>query len=199
MEVSNKIFKFYINRRRPKPFFETHLLSEQCRYIRPNGEHCTRNVVMGIPFCPQHLAIQEHLKIKKSTIPHSGKGLFAFDSSRGNNAIVFRGTPQRGDLITMYDGEIIDRHTLEARYRDYTAPYAIRINPDRFEDAAKIRGVGAYVQHSDDNNRINCKLARRGDRIAIIAVKNILNGKELFANYGNEYEFNEPTHYSTRN
>ena len=66
MEESEKTFKFYINRRRPKPFFETHLLSEQCRYIKPDGKHCNRNVVMGIPFCAQHLAMELHLKIKKS-------------------------------------------------------------------------------------------------------------------------------------
>ena len=199
MEESDKVFKFYINRRRPKPVYETHLISEQCRYIKPNGEHCTRNVVMSVPWCSQHLGIEKHLKIKKSTIPRSGKGLFAFDPTGGANSIVFRGNEEAGDLICMYDGEIINNAELRRRYGRYTAPYAIQISNNRYEDAARMRGVGSYVQHSDDFNQINCRLGLRNHRIAIFATKNIRNGKELYCDYGDEYSFNEKTHYSTRN
>ena len=198
MEPAEKVFKFYINRRHPPLIFETALLSEQCRYIKPDGHHCTRNVVLGIPFCAQHLAMEDHLKIKKSTIPKSGKGLFAYDPNRGPNSIVFRGNEEAGDLITMYEGEIISKAVLQRRYRQYTGPYAVQISNNRYEDAAKIRGVGAYVQHSDDENKINCRLGLRNHRIAIFANKNIKNGRELFADYGGQYQFNEPTHYSTR-
>ena len=198
MEESEKIFKFYINRRNPKPIFQTHLLSEQCRYIKPNGDHCNRNVVLGIPFCAQHLAMELHLKIKKSTIPQSGKGLFAYNPRSGPNSIIFRGHEDAGDLICMYDGEIINRAELNRRYKRFTGPYAIQISNNRYEDGAKIRGVGSYVQHSDDENKINCRLGLINHRIAIFATKNIRNGKELYCDYGDEYNFNEKTHYSTR-
>ena len=197
-EESNKVFKFYINKREPKPYFQTNLLSEQCRYIKKDGEHCSRIVVMGVPYCSQHLAMAQHLKIKKSTIPRSGKGLFAYDILRGHNAVIFRGNDERGDLISMYDGEIINNAELNRRYDEFTGPYAAKISNNRYEDGARIRGVGSYVQHSDDEAITNCRLRVRHNRIAIIATKNIKNGKELFANYGDDYIFNEPTHYSTR-
>lgn len=198
MEESDKIFRFYINRRNPKPIFETHLMSEQCRYIKPDGEHCKRTVVLGIPLCSQHLAMEKHLKIKKSTIPKSGKGLFAYDPTAGPNSIIFRGNEEAGDLITRYDGEIITRATLNHRYRMFTAPYAVEISNNRYEDGAKIRGVGSYVQHSDDENKINCRLALNNHRIVIFATKNIKNKRELFTNYQKEYGLNDSTHHSTR-
>ena len=198
MEPSDKVFRFYINKRHPSLVFETALLSEQCRYIKPDGEHCKRNVVLGIPYCSQHLAMEEHLKIKKSTIPRSGKGLFAYDPTRGPNTTIFRGTEEAGDLIRMYEGEIVSKRTLQARYKKFTAPYAIEISNNRYEDGAKVRGVGSYIQHSDDEARINCRIGLRNHKIAIFATKNIRNGKELFADYGDDYRFDEATHYSTR-
>jgi hypothetical protein len=194
MEESDKVFKFYINRRRPKPYYQTHLLAEQCRYLKPDGEHCNRMVVTSIPFCPQHLAIELNLKVKKSTIPHAGKGLFAYDPNKGANAIVFRAN----QLICPYDGEIINNAELRRRYRQFTAPYGIQIANNRYEDAARIRGVGCYVNHSDNENLINCRLAVSNNRIVIKATKIIKNNKELFADYGEDYRFDEKTHYSTR-
>ena len=199
MEPAEKVFRFYINRRHPSMVFETALLSEQCRYIKPDGEHCNRIVVLGIPYCAQHLAMVEHLKIKKSTIPKAGIGLFAYDPTRGPNAIIFRGNQDGGgDLICMYNGEIITNAVANRRYRRFTGPYACRISQNRIEDGAKIRGVGTFVNHSEDENKINCRLGLRNHRIAIFATKNIKNGKELFADYGDDYHFDEPTHYSTR-
>jgi hypothetical protein len=198
MEESDKIFKYYINKRNPKPIFQTHLLEEQCRYIKPDGHHCRRIVVLGIPFCSQHLEMELHLKIRKSTIPKSGKGLFAYDRTRGQNAIIFHGHEDAGDLICYYEGEIINNAELRRRYKRFTAPYGLRISQNRVEDGARIRGVGNYIQHSDDENKINCRFALSNHRIVIFATKNIRNGKELFADYGDDYRFDEPTHYSTR-
>ena len=197
-EESDKVFKFYANRRHPTLIYETHLLCEQCRYIKPDGEHCNRNVVLGLYLCSQHMMMEKGLKIKKSTIPKSGKGLFAFDSRRGQNAIIFRGNEERGDLICRYDGEVINKAELIRRYKKFTAPYGIEISPNRYEDGARIRGIGSFVQHSDDENKINCRLGLNNHRIAIFACKNVKNNRELFADYGPEYNFTEPIHYSTR-
>ena len=198
MEQSDKIFKFYANRRHPSLIYETHLLAEQCRYIKPDGEHCSRTCVIGCPLCSQHLMIEKHLKIKKSTIPKSGLGLFAYNPAVGPNAIIFRGNDEAGELICMYDGEIINKAELKRRYKTFTAPYGVEISANRYEDAARIRGTGAFVQHSDDVNKINCRLGLRNHRIAIFATTNVKNNKELFADYSDEYNLYEATHFSTR-
>ena len=198
VEESEKVFKFYINRRHPSLKFEGNLESEQCRYIKPDGEHCNRIVTIGVPLCSQHLMIEQHLKIQKSTIPKAGKGVFACDPNKGANAIVFRGNENVGELIAMYEGEIITRAQLNRRYKKFTAPYAIQISNNRYEDASLRRGVGSLINHTDDLAKVNCRLGIRHSRIAIFATKNIKNNKELFCDYGEEYNFYEPTHYSTR-
>ena len=197
-EDSEKVFKFYVNKRHPSLKYETNLESEQCRHIKPNGEHCNRIVTIGVPLCSQHLMMTKHLKIQKSTIPKAGKGVFAFDPSKGPNTIIFRGSENTGQLICMFDGEIITKAQLNRRYRKFTAPYAVEISDNRYEDAAKRRGVGSLINHSDDPAKINCRLGIRHHKIAIFATKNIKNNKELFCNYGEEYSFYESTHYSTR-
>jgi hypothetical protein len=202
MEQSDKVFRFYINKNETKPYFEGNLQKEQCRYIKPNGEHCKRMTVIGIPFCPQHLAIELHLKIKKSLIPHSGKGVFCFDQSKGENEIIFRPTgPTR--IICEYDGELINLNTLNERYKynniDFTGPYAFKINDNTYIDGALRRGIGTMINHTNWTNA-NCKFVRyqNSNRVRILAKKNIRNGQELLICYGDQYFFDEPTHYSTR-
>ena len=56
-----------------------------------------------------------------STIPHGGKGLFAFDKTKENNEIVFK----KGTVICEYGGEFITYDELDDRYGDYTGPHAI--------------------------------------------------------------------------
>ena len=97
MEDSEKVFKFYVNKRHPSLKFEDNLESEQCRYIKPDEEHCNRMVTIGVPLCSQHLMIEKHLKIQKSTIKGAGKGVFAYDPTKGANAIIFRGSENGGN------------------------------------------------------------------------------------------------------
>ena len=199
MEQSEKVFRFYINKNEHKPYFEGHLQKEQCRYIRPNGEHCKRMTCIPIPLCTQHLALELHLKIKKSLIPHAGKGVFAYDPSKGENEIIFRPTgPTR--YICEYDGELINLQTLNQRYGVNTAPYAFKINDNTFIDGALRRGVGTLINHTNWTNA-NVKFVRvpNSNRVRILAKSIIRNGKELKISYGNQYVFDEPsTHYSTR-
>jgi hypothetical protein len=40
---------------------------------------------MATPYCFSHLPEYLHLKVKPSTIPNAGKGLFAFDKTKNEN------------------------------------------------------------------------------------------------------------------
>ena len=89
-----------------------------------NGRRCGRIVCIGLPFCWQHLELRKHLKIMPS--PINKMGLFAFNRSLQNDAIIFR----RGEEICLYQGLLLTRDTLNEWYGEYTAPYAMVYNSD---------------------------------------------------------------------
>jgi hypothetical protein len=71
--------------------FRTQVSSIQCREITKKGVRCKRKTVIGSAYCCTHLACNHHLKIKKSTIPDAGKGLFAVDNrSKDPNEVIFK-------------------------------------------------------------------------------------------------------------
>ena len=108
MELSKKHFKYFIDN---EPNFDCVLEKQRCSCIKSDNTRCRRKVVIGLEFCFQHLGLKRHLKIKKSTIPNSGFGVFAIDSrlpSDDTKTILFRGERNKkkkrgtGDFITNY-------------------------------------------------------------------------------------------------
>ena len=122
-------------------YFEAMLESERCVAHNLNGQRCSRNVCIGINLCWSHLLKYKHLKIKTSTIPNAGKGLFAEDKSLAPDAVVF----SEGDLIADYIGERIDRDTLIQRYAKHTAPYAFYLKNNVYIDSALERGFASLA------------------------------------------------------
>ena len=116
--------------------FNHQLESQRCSYVMTNNERCKRRCVIGLPCCHSHLPIKYHIEVKTSLIPHSGKGLFVKDKSKAANTVVFR----LGDNICPYNGELIDQATFDERYGNpelnLTAPYAVKVNKGKYEDAA---------------------------------------------------------------
>ena len=105
-------FTFGENGHPHNPMFQGLLHSFQCEGHNKNGARCKRTTVIGEPLCWQHMESEKNLKIKESQIPHAGKGLFAYDNTKGHNAIIF----QRGDDVTPFLGQEINLATLENRY-----------------------------------------------------------------------------------
>ena len=150
-------FYFYIN---DDLYFEADILCNQCQGNSKNGNQCKRRVCIATPYCFQHLASIKKLKVKKSNIENSGKGLFAWDSK--NTGRIFKGprntklsiTP--GDKIVEYNGEIIDLETLNRRYSKYTAAYGAKIDENRYEDRQDNRRDDhyerSYEKHHDKRN-----------------------------------------------
>jgi len=207
--LSKKHFKYYINNNQPN--FVCTLEKQQCSCIKSDGNRCRRKVVIGLEFCFQHLELKRHLKIKKSTIPNSGLGVFALDSrlpSDDTKTILFRGERNKkrgtGDFITNYNGETISNTEMEDRYHDNTAPYACRINPRAVVDAACSRGLGSMINSTTSYSAANCEFVQRrvGHQpvgVYVRARKNIRNGEELKVWYGKDYLFHEDgVRFSTR-
>ena len=121
------------------------------------------------------------------------KGLFAMDTNKEPNEIVFR----EGQTIVQYEGDILDVNEINRRYGVDTAPYAVDIR-NGFIDSACFRGIGSLINHAPEA-QANCRFSfPRGGGLQIKATKNIRNERELFLNYnkgatGNvRYRFNEP-------
>ena len=189
-------FYFYIN---DNLYFQADILCNQCQGTSKNGNRCRRRVCIASPYCFQHLASIKKLKVKKSNIENSGKGLFAWDSK--NTGRIFKGPRNTklsiipGEKIVEYSGELIDLDTLIQRYSDYTAPYGIEINENLYEDASLIRGTGAMANHSKRNN---ARFDISRNRVILRATKGIKHNQEILVNYGSDYRFDEDSSYQTK-
>ncbi|RZK26948.1 MAG: hypothetical protein EOO43_01205 [Flavobacterium sp.] len=140
--------------------------------------------MIGSAFCSAHLAFNHHLKIKASTIPNAGLGLFAIDPLNSNsNEVLFR----KGVTIVKYMGESINEAELKRRYGNHTAPYGVQISQDRYEDGARIRSLANTKPGY--NNAI---LSIYRGHASLKATKKIRNGDEIFVSYGRAYKMNEP-------
>ena len=184
-----KKFKFRVNDRLR---FECELKSKRCEAHNVNLKRCGKRTVIGLPYCWIHLLKLYNLRIKESNIPKLGMGLFAMNKKADNNAIIFK----KGDTIIEYKGELIDEKELNKRYGDNTAPYGIQVKKDVYIDAACERGAGSLANHSKRNNA-EFRILRKGRvniGVKLVAVKNIKNNKEIFVDYGDEYEFDEGEH-----
>eukprot|EP01041_Mallomonas_annulata_P017839 gene17839-36492_t len=131
-------FNFFVNN---EIAFECPINSVRCSAHNSNGARCKRRVCIGSPYCFGHLPMYLHLKIMTSTIPHGGKGLFAFDKTKENNEIVFK----KGTVICEYGGEFITYDELDDRYGDYTGPYAMRLSNQTIQDCSCKRDVGSIA------------------------------------------------------
>jgi hypothetical protein len=177
--------------------FEGVVPSSRCRGHCRDGSRCRRLVIIGYEYCFQHLKSEKHLTIHNSTIPGAGLGLFAFAYGNVNAqppAIVFH----IGDTICQYQGQILTRAQLDARYDEangtqHNAPYAIRENANRFNDAALRRTVGSLANTRPGHNNATISVSNGPQhRCSLRATRNIRHGDEIFLAYGNGYHLNEP-------
>jgi hypothetical protein len=127
-----------------------------------------------------------------STILQAGKGLFAFDKTKGNNEIVFK----KGNVICAYGGEFITHAELDDSYGDFTEPYGIevRANPPLYQDCACKRDVGGLANSAlrkRDNNYEFYISTQPIRQVKLRAIKNIKNGTEILIDYGNDYLMHE--------
>ena len=160
--------------------FEGNLERRRCIGVT-DGEQCHRWISIGLPYCAPHMVTEAHLRVQPSLIPDAGKGLFAYDPSQPEGALVF----ERHALICMYGGEIIDEEERFRRYRHGTAPYGCLANGNRmlFEDAALVRGVGAMANHAVlPNAKISTTISQRGP-CTLRALRDIFNNTEILVNY----------------
>ena len=169
-------------------YFDCNLVSLQCEANNKQGHQCGRRCVMGLPYCWTHLASVAHLKIKPSTIPEAGKGLFAWiPGGVLNQTVVFR----KGETITEFFGEILTAEELVERYGHETAPYAARFRNDEYIDPACERCAASMANNARGTqfrNNASFSPDYRNNKLNIkCSVATIKHGQEIFLAYGNAH------------
>lgn len=188
MQEGGKLYFHFLDQRDSNhPIrFDQELPSFQCRAHNKQHLRCKRHVIIGLPYCFQHLQSISHLKIKDSTIPDAGKGLFCYYP--GHDGVVF----PKGKWIIPYNGDELTRSQLIQRYGETsTKPYVLQVSADRFLDAATYRSVASLINH-DHEEHANCKfeLNPQVKKIWVRATKNIKDGDELTIDYSASYKNN---------
>jgi len=140
-----------------------------------------------------------------------GKGVFAYDKDHAAGSQVF----DKDDVIMNYVGEHITNNEASRRYGHHNNPYTIKgtqtvwnertrreeirnIRGAPLIDSALIRGVTALINHKP-HQEANCRFSsehseREGWVYKIRANRPILNGEELYVDYGGAYgNFNSPS------
>ncbi|ACH46888.1 putative lysine methyltransferase [Feldmannia species virus] len=161
------------------------LKCNKCTFTRPNGLRCKNRVCFGFPLCWIHNSQKFGVKIKQSTIPGAGKGLFATRQIPKNT------------WICPYSGEETTMECIHQRYPgDSTAPYAEKISDNIAYDCACSRGIGSLANGRFNANgkvssvrRHNCISRYRpvGEGVPGVwlkSTKDIKSGEELMNWYG---------------
>jgi uncharacterized protein len=123
--------------------------------------------------------MNKNLVVKKSQLPHSGKGLFT------------KGAILKGTLIVEYRGKITTWKNILAG--EIFNGYVFYISRNHVVDAMKSKtAFGRYANDAKGLSRIkglhnNADYVVRQGKVFIRAIKNIPAGAEILVNYGKEY------------
>lgn len=177
------------------------LTCDQCTHTKANGVRCKNRVCFGFPVCWMHNAMKYGVKIKNSTIPGAGKGLFATRRL------------SKDSWICPYSGEATTMNCIHQRYPgEMTAAYTEQIpgNPNLAFDCACSRGIGSLANaHFNANGKLsalsrhNCFSRYRpvGDGVPGVWLKStkvIKEGQEIFNWYGDGGYVLQDNHSTSR-
>jgi len=165
------------------PVFECDLASMQCEANGKTGKRCSNKTVIGVKLCWQHLLGLKHLRIKQSTVPGAGKGVFAVDPHRPAGAVIFA---KGSNVMIPFDGEKMSLAASKQRYKKHEAyaRYAILDSKDVVFDAACMRSVGSIIASNISNRRGASNVVYNSNKI-LEATRDILNGEELLTSFKN--------------
>lgn len=197
--------------RRPYTFtYDGHTSEMECKrcihQISP-GRQCSRRSCFTLPVCWQHLKSVYRLRVGQTTLTDPQhhrlpfRGLFACDATAAaNNEPVF----EAGDKIVPYVGDRMTQAQLDARYPgEEIAPYAVETEvaysmpQNRYLlDGANLRGVANLANmcrpsnhaRSGCNNNAEIKASNVSGKFPnLVAYAPIMDGDEIFVDYGADY------------
>ena len=185
--------------------FECKLSQHTCLgYDLITKKKCDTKTLIGFEYCNKHLKQFCNLEIKKSKLyPQIGYGVFAYKSI--NN----------GDMIVKYNGEFLNNIEYRIRYKNIYGPYAVYFNNNNNNnkstlkkinllndgpysiyfnqtytiDSACTRGTASLINHKKKKKGSNARYSSKINGLFIYAIRDIKEGEEIFADYGDDYLF----------
>ena len=144
----------------------------QCTATTAKGTRCRKRTCRS-GLCWQHLKRDDGLRIKPSTVPGAGLGLFATED--------FRHT----DKIAPYTGEQLTRAAIEERYGDERGEYVLCRDSKRCIDSRATNSSAA--RYANDSRGTEKRNNARFRALRIEASQRIRPGDEIFVAYGRDY------------
>jgi SET domain-containing protein len=123
--------------------------------------------------------LDNFLRVKKSTIPQAGKGVFT------------KSNIKKGQIVTELVGPLLN-HKEYLNLSDMEQNYTFYINRNNILNSYPIKKQFArYVNDANGSSKSkvknNTEFLVKGKRVFIVAVKNIKKDSELFVDYGEDY------------
>lgn len=129
---------------------------------------------------PHDLALDDHLVVRKSKIPNAGQGLF-YEAPRMLEPII------AGSVICYYTGH---RHDFLSQKTLHDKSYLLNIAAGIFVDPGPLLSIKArYINDPLNEKVVNCEFKPdpKHFRCAVVALRDISHGEELFVSYGEQY------------
>lgn len=148
------------------------------------GERCRNRTAKVGPFCFIHTKVTEGVRVKPSTIPEAGNGLFATEDLPAGHIV-----PHQPDNpeVPGTSSRMHTRAELDAIYPgDITAPYSIPVGPDAIRDDCPTNaGLVRHANHKPHEDGQNAELLENTGDIELLVP--VAAGEEIFVNYGQDY------------
>jgi len=150
------------------------VISQQCEAITAKGRRCKQRTKRGV-MCHIHLSQKEHLRVKESTIPNGGLGLFTEKHlTRGNDVAEYT-----GEKVVNPDSQWLSNYAVQ-----------IKKNPPTYIDAKKTNtAVGRFANNAPRGEQNNSQFVydARGRKLHIRATKPIPKNSEITVAYGRDF------------
>jgi hypothetical protein len=155
----------------------TIIVEKQCAYKDEKGSRCKAICTLTHPYCPEHTASEQGLKVAPSTVPFAGMGLFTLKPIK------------KDSVIMLYNGEVLTVGQYNKRYdKEGFGEYGMTLGERKVLDARKTSdGLGRFVcDHTGSAKKPNVEYMNNRGKIEIVAIQNINAGEELLVDYGVE-------------
>ena len=121
------------------------------------------------------------LRIKESQIPYSGNGLFLSVDK------------QKGELISLFRGEVLSYEAAEERAKKNEDGYFINLSNGTILDSMHVDCFAKYANDahglakSKFKSNAEIQLSGYPDTACLVAIRDIKAGEEIFTSYGRKY------------
>ena len=152
--------------------------SKRCPYyMKHRGRQCKKRVVYGY-YCYVHNKYRKGLRIKESTIPDAGRGLYAEKPYK------------QGQIVSQYRGQKLKKREIDKKYGeqgDFTVCHGNKPNNICVDAAVTSSSNGRYANTTNERNNVELKYKKANKTFRLIATEPISTSREIFTDYGQTY------------